>query len=108
MIGELSTELPARAGKVEEQANRIGLVLSPLTPAQQRMLGIERGLLVRTATGPAAKVGLRAGDVIIALNDVPVETVEAFNQLVERSVGRMIALLVQRGSSVLYVPITVK
>jgi serine protease Do len=108
-IGELTAERTAELKeRPEPKANRLGLALSELTAQQRDKLGIERGLMVRNASGLAAKVGIRRGDVILAVNDKEIATVEEFNTLMsEIGPGRTMALLVLRGNSVLYLPLRV-
>ena len=56
--------------------------------------------------GPAARAGIQPGDVIVGLNNQPVNDVAAFAKLVESSGNRM-ALLVQRGEARIFVPIKI-
>jgi S1-C subfamily serine protease len=67
------------------------------------------GALVRSLmpAGPAAQAGLRVGDVITAVNGVPVAGPAQLTQLVERhGVGRPMAVRVQRQGQLLEVTIT--
>lgn len=94
-------------GKVEHPY--IGIQMLPLTPEVKQRLNnapnsnlrvqAERGvLIVRVApNSPAAKAGLRAGDVIQAINNQPVTTADEVQQLVEKSrVGQQLQISVQR------------
>lgn len=47
---------------------------------------------------PAEQVGLRPGDIILRLNDQPIESTEAMSQAVRQNLGKEIALTVLRGS----------
>jgi serine protease Do len=106
-VGELVSERPrARAEPEEARADRLGLVLGELTPSERRELGIERGLLVRSVRGPALKAGIRPGDAIVAINDAPVSRVVEYNQaLAEAAPGGVVALLVLREGTLVYVPV---
>jgi serine protease Do len=64
----------------------------------------EQGLVVADATGPAARAGVEAGDVILAVNDQPVKSVEQLRRLVDKA-GKHVALLVQREDAKVYVPV---
>ena len=64
----------------------------------------DRGLVVAGASGPAARAGLREGDVILAVNNQPVKNVEQLRRLVDKA-GRHVALLVQREDAKVYVPV---
>ncbi len=48
--------------------------LRPLTPDEQQQAGTQ-GLLVEQAEGAAAKAGIQAGDIILAVNGVPTRSV---------------------------------
>jgi len=113
-VGELSEErISARSGRPGggdgRQGNtvaKLGLTVSELSPDQRRELNISGGLLVEDAEGPAARAGLRRGDVVLALNNHDIKSVEQLNQLMsqyERS--RSVAVLVKRGDGAIYVPI---
>ncbi|MGH8808010.1 MAG: DegQ family serine endoprotease [Noviherbaspirillum sp.] len=105
-LAELASEQVAGGGGAPQMpANRAGLALSELTPQQLNRLQIDRGLLVRKVTGPAQRAGIQSGDVVLALNDIPVTTVAAFEQQLARSSGGAVALLIKRGTETLYVPL---
>jgi serine protease Do len=86
-----------------------GLSLSELTPeVRQRLdLGndVPKGLAVlRVAPGsPAAKAGLRPGDVLLEVNRKPVATVREFEDLYGKSKGNVLLLLHRQGSTVFVV-----
>ncbi len=94
------------APKVE--ANKIGLTLKELTPAQKKKLNGKNGLLVMESTGTAAQAGIRRGDVILGLNNNETQSVEQFNKQINAvAAGKTVAVLVQRAENTLYVPIKV-
>jgi serine protease Do len=93
-------------GLAAEWADGLGLSLGELSPAQHRQLGIEAGLMVRDATGLARIEGIRAGDLIVAVNDMPLHRVEEFTRSLSRlPPGRTVALLVMRDRRLAYVPV---
>jgi serine protease Do len=107
-VAELPPEQPsAQAQKEPEQmpVNRAGLVLSELTPQLRERLKVDRGLVVRKATGPAQRAGIQPGDIILAVNDIPVTSVSVLEQQLARSGGGTVALLVKRGAETLYLPL---
>ncbi|MBS1172723.1 MAG: peptidase, partial [Proteobacteria bacterium] len=59
---------------------------------------------VEKAEGAAARSGIQRGDVVLAVNDVPVFSVDQFTSAVNRA-GARTALLIQRGDRRLYVPL---
>ncbi len=85
--------------------NVYGMALSDLTDAQRRELKVESGVLVGEVQGAAARAGMRRGDVILAVNNQDVKTVDQFNQIMAQfEKGRIVAMLVRRGANSLYVP----
>ncbi len=85
--------------------NVYGMALSDLSDTQRKELKLEVGVLVGEVQGAAARAGMRRGDVILAVNNQDVKSVEQFNQMMAQfEKGRIIALLVRRGANSLYVP----
>jgi len=62
------------------------------------------GVVVEDVTGAAARAGVRPGDVVVAVNGTPVDSVDAVRQAAQKS-GKSVALLVKRGEQTLFVPI---
>lgn len=87
------------------QKARLGLALRPLSPDEQQATGTG-GLLVQQATGPAAKAGIQAGDVILAVNGTAARSVDQLRAALKES-GEHVALLVQRGADKLFVPVRI-
>jgi len=110
-VSVVLTELPSEdqvAGKSGKSYSRGGLALSELTPDQRRELKIDHGLLVEEATGDAARAGIRTGDLILAVNNGKVATVEVFRKAIAAvPVGKSAAILVRRGEGSLYVPLKI-
>ncbi|ANQ83185.1 serine protease MucD [Azoarcus olearius] len=101
---ETAAAAPARPGRGESTGGKLGLTARPLSSQEAAQLGINGGLVVEAASGPAAKAGLERGDIVLAINNQPVTTVAQFRQLAEKA-GNRFALLVQRGSARIFVPI---
>ena len=83
-------------------ANRIGLIVRDLTAEQRRLLEIEQGgvLVESIDAGPAEQAGLRAGDLILMLDNQPVNDLGEFDRILETlASGRPIAVLIQRADS---------
>ncbi|AFL72661.1 periplasmic serine protease, Do/DeqQ family [Thiocystis violascens DSM 198] len=83
-------------------ANRIGLIVRDLTAEQRRLLEIEQGgvLVESVAAGPAEQAGLRAGDLILMLDNQPVNDLGEFDRILETlAPGRPVAVLIQRADS---------
>ena len=81
-----------------------GLAVRELSPNEQTQLGTQGGVLVEDVAGPAARAGIRPGDVVLAVNGTPVKDVEGLRKLVEKG-GKTIALLVQREGAKIFVPV---
>jgi len=111
-VGEMPEDKVAqRPGRKESPkpgnvVGRLGLTLSELSAEQRRELGISGGLLIDDAQGPALKAGIRRGDVLMAINNQDVKSVEQLNQLMAQfEKARSVALLIKRGDGALYVPL---
>src|SRR5262245_19075142 len=75
----------------------LGFTVQPLTPDIARSLGLsgKRGALVSDVdrNGPAARVGLKPSDIIVAIDQHPVANeVEALNRIATSSAGTTVAL----------------
>lgn len=98
-------EVAAAAGKGQDAGGKLGLSARPLTAQEAAQIGVEGGgLVIERVEGPAARAGLQQGDVLLALNNQPVTGVAQFRKLLSAA-GKRFALLVQRGSSRIFVPI---
>jgi serine protease Do len=99
---------PFKRGKTEN-ISKLGLTLSELTADQRKELKISAGVLVEEVKGAAARAGLQAGDVILAINNSEVKSIEQFNQALGKLEARKnLALLVRRGESTQYITIKVE
>jgi serine protease Do len=65
---------------------------------------VKGGLLVEKAAGPAARAGIRRGDIVLALNGEPVADAARLQELTKQA-GKHVALLIQRGNNTLFVPV---
>ncbi|KPK30504.1 MAG: protease Do [Betaproteobacteria bacterium SG8_40] len=111
-VGEISDDQtgsrpqPAPSDQGGNIIARLGLTVSDLSAREREQLGIDGGVKVEKVDGPGARAGLRRGDVVLALNNNDVESVEQFKQLMnEYQKARSVALLVRRGQGAIYVPI---
>ena len=83
---------------------KLGLALRPLQPEEKQEAGLDSGLMIQQATGPAARAGVQAGDVLISINGIPVKTIDQLKSAVAK-LDKSAALLIQRGSSKIFVPV---
>ena len=87
-----------------EVSKRHGMSLSDLSAEQRKELGLNAGVFVEDAQGPAAKAGIRQGDVILSIGSQEVKSAEQFNQLVGAyEKGKTVALLIRRGESQIFI-----
>jgi serine protease Do len=111
MLDEKAARQARRSGKPPATAfSQHGLTLSELSDTQRSELKINGGVLVENvqAQGAAARAGIRRGDVILAVNNQDVKSIEQFNQMMGQfDKGRIVALLVRRGTNSLYIPFRV-
>ncbi len=106
-VGELVAERWRAEPELEETLpDRLGLVLTELTPSQRSWLGIDGGLLVRSVGGPALKAGIQEADVILAINDTRTDRLADLEEALGQTPrGGTVALLVWRRGNVAYVPV---
>ncbi len=86
------------------QGGALGLALRPLTRGERQQSQIEGGLLVEGVSGPAARAGVAAGDVLLAINGQPVQNADQLRDVMKGK-PKNIALLVQRNGETIFVPL---
>jgi serine protease Do len=109
---ELTARLANAGDKAAQVASRkeapgqgkLGLALRPLQPDEQQEAGVDSGLLVQQASGPAALAGVQAGDVLLSINGVAVKNIDQVRSAVAKS-QKSVALLILRGDSRIFVPV---
>jgi serine protease Do len=85
---------------------KLGLALRPLQPQEKREAAVEGGLLIEDAAGPSALAGVQPGDVLLSINGTPASSAEQVRAVVAKS-GKSVALLIQRGTDRIFVPVNV-
>ncbi|WP_210756976.1 DegQ family serine endoprotease [Azohydromonas sediminis] len=106
-VAEFEPERPTRVSQAPTPApsttSVIGASVSDLSDAQKRELRVRGGVVVDAVDGPAARAGLREGDVILSVNNHEVSDAKQFNALVAKAdKNRPISLMVRRGDWVNY------
>jgi serine protease Do len=84
---------------------KLGIAVRPLSADEKRSTDLDHGLVVQDVAGAAERAGVRAGDVIVAVNNTPVKSVEELKSAVDKS-GKTVALLVQRNDARIFIPVT--
>ncbi len=109
---ELQATLGSAADKAVQLADggeaapggQLGLALRPLNGNERQQAKVETGLLVERVAGPAQRAGIERGDVLLAINGKPVESVEQIKKVLETK-PKSVALLVNRGGNQIFVPV---
>ena len=103
-VGEFESDKPvvAKANKEKPQASSaaasLGLTLSDLSDEQKKELKVNSGVRVDQAVDVAAQAGLREGDIITALANTEVTSLNGFEAILSRlDKTRSINILFRRG-----------
>jgi len=86
-----------------------GVTLEQLTPQHRRTLGLgaeaQGGVVITDLSqgSPAAKAGLRPGDVVLELNRVAVDSLAKFKEQYAKATGDVLLLVQRRGGTVFLV-----
>jgi serine protease Do len=115
-VGEIPADTTAGSKKDSDQpataANIIeslGLAVSDITPGELKQLGLESGVKIDRVAGSGDSAGLKQGDIVLALNNEDIKSVNQFKTLMRTYANaRSVALLIQRGGNSLYIPIRLK
>lgn len=97
---------------MDSAANSWGLALQELGPQQREQLRLDRsieGVLVAEvkANSPAARAGIRPGDVLLAIGDEKVSDLNQASKILRHSEGkRSLALLIQRNGYNRYIALS--
>lgn len=89
---------PASPGK-------LGVAARSLSEEEKRESKLSDGVVVEQAGGAAAHAGIMRGDIILGVNGVAVKSVGDLRKMVDAQNGH-IALLIQRGTDKIFVPVT--
>jgi serine protease Do len=94
----------ADAGTQAADGGKLGLALRPLEGAEKRQAGVASGLLVEDVSGAAERAGVESGDVLLAVNGAPVDSIDQVRAVMAKA-GKSVALLIQRGENKIFVPV---
>ena len=111
---ELGTTLKAADAAVastDPSANkstegRLGVAVRALTAEEKNQTSLAGGVLVEQSAGAAARAGIQAGDIILAVNGTPVKSVTQLQTMIAARSHRL-AVLIQRGDAQLFIPVAV-
>jgi serine protease Do len=92
------------AASAAPQGGQLGLALRPLTRDERREANVEQGLVIESVGGAAERAGIEAGDVLLAINGRPVQSIEQVRNVLDAK-PKSVALLVQRDGEKIFVPV---
>ncbi len=100
-LGSADKVVAAEEGPNVAEGGKLGLALRPLEQGEKR----GEGMLIEQASGPAARAGVAAGDVLLSVNGVAAKSVDQVRSVLEKS-GQSVALLIDRNGRRIFVPVT--
>ena len=88
----------------ELRPGQLGLGLRALTREERKEAGVEQGMVIDNVAGPAARAGIEVGDVLLAINGKPVQSIDQVKSVLAGK-PKSVALLVQRDGDKIFVPV---
>jgi serine protease Do len=98
---------PARPAPVVRKPNQLGLTIRPLAPQEKAEARTSGNLLVEGVTGAAEVAGVEPGDIILGVDGRRISSVDELETAAKAKRNKSIALLIQRESAQLFLPIPV-
>ncbi|MDR0225096.1 MAG: Do family serine endopeptidase [Burkholderiaceae bacterium] len=83
---------------------KLGLALRPLQPDEKQQVGVQAGMVVADAAGPAAEAGITEGDVLLSINGAPAGDIAAVRAAMAKA-GKTVAVLIWRDGNRIFVPV---
>ena len=97
----------ARPAPVARKPNQLGLTIRPLAPQEKAEARTSGSLVVEGASGSAELAGVEPGDIILGVDGRRISTVEELEAAARATRKKSIALLIQRDSAQLFLPVPV-
>jgi serine protease Do len=111
-VAEFEPDRPVRrassepGGAPSATKSALGVTVSDLGEAQKKDLGVRGGVKVDAVEGPAARAGLREGDVILSVDNTEITDAKQFASVAAKvEKARAVSVLVRRGEWVNYLVI---
>jgi S1-C subfamily serine protease len=86
----------------------VGLHVRELPGATLKSLGVAYGVMVTRVRGIATRSRLLPGDVIVAVNQTKIHSLDEFNRLLGAAQNGMVSLLVRRADADLYISLDLR
>ena len=86
------------------QGGQLGVALRPLTQEEKRAAKVDQGMVIENVEGPAARAVISPGDVLLAINGKPVDSVDQVKGVLAGK-PKSVVLLVQRDGEKIFVPV---
>jgi serine protease Do len=103
-LGRAEVEKTASAQDSQQEGGRLGLALHALTREERAAAEVDHGLMVEDVAGPAARAGIRPGDVVLGINGQPARSVEQVRSVIKAH-PKTVALLIDRDGQKIFVPV---
>lgn len=100
-------ELSASSDNGADEGSRIGLALRPLSRIERAQAHLDHGLVVEDVGGPAGRAGVQPGDVLLAINGKPVNSVDDVVQVMKGK-PKNVALLIDRDGQRIFIPVSME
>ncbi|HEY6515876.1 MAG TPA: DegQ family serine endoprotease [Steroidobacteraceae bacterium] len=97
----------ARPAPVARKPNQLGLTIRPLAPQEKAEARTSGSLVVDAASGSAELAGVEPGDIILGVDGRRISSVEELEAAARATRKKSIALLIQRDSAQLFLPVPV-
>jgi serine protease Do len=97
--------ISVQAAEPDDAGSLLGLHVRELPEATLKSLGVAYGVMVTRVRGIATKSRLLPGDVIVAVNQTKIHSLEQFNRLMAGTQSGVVSLLVRRADADLYIPL---
>ena len=111
-VGETQSGSTVKAGQLktpqpkERANNSLGIAVSDIPAEQMKALKLRNGVQIDAVEGPAARAGLRKGDLVLRVGDIDISSAKQFDDLLAKlDPQKIVAVLVQRGGNTQFVPI---
>jgi serine protease Do len=110
-VAETRSDKTVKAGEHQapppkaQPRNPLGVTVHDIPPDQQKAQNLHGGVEVQTVEGPAVRVGLQKGDIILRIGDTDVASTKDFDHAVAHlDPKKTVAVLVRRGDNTQFVP----